>query len=230
MAAKPIDKVLIRKIRFGKKDVRTQPIIIKFDPRAPHTTTRDEATFENCLPSSSFFLFHDMKSKCGGISFQSASNNKQMDPSFTSSSRTSGKELFTVCTFFVPWTITVIYTDGYDIATYGFKSIVEEDVANLTATSEDINETARITRGKNKNPLWLEKRKSLLTAPNFSKAAKSKVELKEKPKAMLHSNFTTDAVQYGLESKAKAVTLYINKICYSCCCWCGTRCCTIFFS
>ena len=47
----------------------------------------------------------------------------------------------------------MIYTDGYDIATYGFKSIVEEDVANLTATSEDINETARITRGKNKNPL-----------------------------------------------------------------------------
>ena len=206
MTAKPIDKVLIRKIRLGKKDVRTQPIIIKFDPRAPHTTTRDEATFENCLPSSSFFLFHDMKSKCGGISFQSASNNKQMDPQ------------------------EVAFTDGYDIATYGFKSIVEEDVANLTATSEDINGTARITRGKNKNPLWLEKRKSLLTVSNFSKAAKSKVELKEKPKAMLHSNFTTDAVQYGLESKAKAVALYINKICYSCCCWCGTCCCTIFFS
>ena len=129
MTAKPIDKVLIRKIRLGKKDVRTQPIIIKFDPRAPHTTTRDEATFENCLPSSSLFLFHDMKSKCGGISFQSASNNKQMDPQ------------------------EVAFTDGYDIATYGFKSIVEEDVANLTATSEDINETARITRGKNKNPL-----------------------------------------------------------------------------
>ena len=47
----------------------------------------------------------------------------------------------------------VAFTDSYDIATYGFKSIVEEDVANLTATSEDINETARITRGKNKNPL-----------------------------------------------------------------------------
>ena len=213
MAAKPIDKVLIRKIRFGKKDVTTQPIIIKFDPRAPHTRTRDEATFEklcenlqNCLPSSSFFLFHDMKSKCGSISFQSTSNNKQMDPQ------------------------EVAFTDSYDIATYGFKSIVEEDVANLTATSEDINETARITRGKNKNPLWLDKRKSLLTASNFSKAAKSKVELKEKPKAMLHSNFTTDAVQYDLESKAKAVALYINKICYSCCCWCGTCCCTIFFS
>ena len=71
---------------------------------------------QNCLHSSSFFLFHDMKSKCGGISFQSASNNKQMDPQ------------------------EVAFTENYDIATYRFKSIVDEDVANLTATSEEINE------------------------------------------------------------------------------------------
>ena len=57
-----------------------------------------------------------MKSKCGGISFQSASNNKQMDPQ------------------------EVAFTENYDIATYRFKSIVDEDVANLTATSEEINE------------------------------------------------------------------------------------------
>ena len=41
---------------------------------------------------------------------------------------------------------------------------------------------------------------------------------------------TTKAVQYGLESDAKAVALLVEEICYCCCCWWGTCCCTIFFS
>ena len=49
VAAKPIDKVLIRKIRFGKKNIRTQPKIIKFDPRAPDMRTRDETSFKKTL-------------------------------------------------------------------------------------------------------------------------------------------------------------------------------------
>ena len=140
VAAKPIDKVLIRKIRFGKKNLRTQPKIIKFDPRAPDMRTRDETSFkklcenlQNCLPSSSFFLFHSIKSKCRGITFQSASNNGQIDPQ------------------------EVPFTDNYDIATHRFKSIVDEYVANLTATSEEIIKTERITRGQKKDPLWIEK-------------------------------------------------------------------------
>ena len=35
VAAKPLDKELIRKIRFGKKNIRTQAKVTKFDPRAP---------------------------------------------------------------------------------------------------------------------------------------------------------------------------------------------------
>ena len=42
VAAKPLDQVLIRKIRFGKKNIRLQPKIIKFDPRAPNQCTRDD--------------------------------------------------------------------------------------------------------------------------------------------------------------------------------------------
>ena len=49
VAAKPIDKVLIRKIRFGKKNIRTQPKIIKFDPRAPDMRTRDETSLKKTL-------------------------------------------------------------------------------------------------------------------------------------------------------------------------------------
>ena len=46
VAAKPLDKVLIRKIRFGKKNIRTQANIIKFDRRAPQQQTREPESFK----------------------------------------------------------------------------------------------------------------------------------------------------------------------------------------
>ena len=46
-------------------------LVIKFDPRSPNQWTREENSFkilseslQNCLPASSFFLFHDIKSNC----------------------------------------------------------------------------------------------------------------------------------------------------------------------
>lgn len=75
VAAKPLDKVLIRKIRFGKKNIRAQLNIINFDPRAPHKRNPDDeslknlcGTLQNCLPASSFFLFHVFKSNCASSS------------------------------------------------------------------------------------------------------------------------------------------------------------------
>ena len=42
VTAKPFDKMLIRKIRPGKKNIGTQPKIVNFNPRAPHQRTREE--------------------------------------------------------------------------------------------------------------------------------------------------------------------------------------------
>ena len=104
------------------------------------------------------------------------------------------------------------FTDNYDIATNRFKSIVDEHIFNMTVTDEEIRETERLTRGQNKNSLWFDKRKSLLTASNFGKAAKTKVEPSKKLKAMLYANFTTEAVQYGIESEERAVVIYIKDM------------------
>jgi len=159
VAAKPLDKVLICKIRFGKKNIRTQPKIIRFDPRALQHRTRDEEGFkalcenlQNCLHSSSFFLFHDLKSKCASVQSSSTLHEGEdgQDPT--------------------------PFTDNYDIATERFKSIVDEHVSNMTITEEEILETERLTRGQNKNKHWFDKRKQLLTASNFGKASKTKVE------------------------------------------------------
>ena len=192
VAAKPLDQVLIRKIRFEKKNIRLQPKIIKFDPRAPNQRTKEEESFktfcenfQNCLPASSFFLFHDIKSSC----------LEESDPEQTEEESEG-----------------VPFTDSYDIACEHFKSMVDEHVSNLSITDEEILETERKTRGQNKNNLWYEKRKTLLTASNFGKAAKTKVEPSNKVKSILYSNFTTDALQYGIESEPKAVNLYVTEM------------------
>ena len=64
VAAKPLDQILIRKIRFGKKSIRMQPKLIKFDPRAPQHRIRDVERFQtlgenlqSCLAFSSYFFF-----------------------------------------------------------------------------------------------------------------------------------------------------------------------------
>ena len=87
--------------------------------------------------------------------------------------------------------------------------MVDEHMSSLTVTGEEIENTERLTRGQNKNEFWYEKRKTLLTASNFGKAAKTKVEPSKKIKAMPYTNFTTEALQYGIESEEKAVALYI---------------------
>ena len=47
---------------------------------------------------------------------------------------------------------------------------------------------------------------------NFGNAAKTKVEPSNKLKAILYSNFTTEALQYGIESETKAVKLFIREM------------------
>ena len=111
-----------------------RPKIIMFDPIAPNQRTRNEDNFnklcdnlQNCLPSSSFFLFDDLKSKCAGIDEQStsASNEGEGDQEDTP------------------------FTDNYDIATSHFKNIVDEHAE----TDKEITETERLTRGQSKNQL-----------------------------------------------------------------------------
>ena len=80
------------------------------------------------MPSSSFFLFHDLKSKCAGSDEQSTS----------ASEKGEGDQEDTP------------FTDNYDIATAHFKNIVDEHVENLTITDKEISDTERLTRGQTK--------------------------------------------------------------------------------
>ena len=107
---------------------------------------------------------------------------------------------------------SVAFTDSYDIATNRFKSMIDEHVSSLTITPEEIQETERLTKGQSRNKFWFQKRKTVLTASNFGNVAKTKVEPSKKLKAILYSNFTTEAVQYGIESEQKATDLFTREM------------------
>ena len=112
-----------------------QPKIIMFDPIVPNQRTGNEDNnfnklcdnLHNCLPSSSFFLFHDLKSKCTDTDEMStsASNEEEGDQEDTP------------------------FTDNYDNATSHFKNIVDEHVE----TDKEITEAERLTKGQSKNQL-----------------------------------------------------------------------------
>jgi len=139
------------------------------------------------LPSSSFFLFHDIKSKCSGGDNTCLENEAEDEDS-------------------------IPFTDSYDIATNRFKDMVDEHVSSWTISEEEIKETEMSTTGQSQNPIWFEKRKSILTASNFGIVAKTKLEPSNKLKAMLYSNFTTEAVHYGIESEERAVKPYLRTM------------------
>ena len=51
-----------------------------------------------------------------------------------------------------------------------------------------------------------------MTASNFENASKTRVEPSNKLKAILYSNFTTEAVHNGIESEQKAINLFIREM------------------
>ena len=117
----------------------------------------------------------------------------------------------------------VPFTDSYDIASKHFKSMVDEHVSNLTR-KRSRKRKQRETRGQNKNNLWYEKRKTLLTASNFGKVAKTKVELSNKVKSILYSVWhqertesskpytcTREMTKNGIDVKVEEIGLLVSK-------------------
>jgi len=123
------------------------------------------------LPSSSFFLFHDIKSKCSGGDNTCSENEAEDD--------------------------AIPFTDSYDIATNRFKDMVDEHVSSSTISEEEIKETEMSTRGQSQNPIWFEKRKSI-DSFKFWKGCKNKSGTFQQTEsnALLKFYYRGSAVQY----------------------------------
>jgi len=191
---RPVDQILFRRIRFGKQNIRKEPLVISYDPRASYQRTRIESDFkklctslQNCLASSSFFLFHDLQS-----------NRKKTNEHVKS---------IVSCDPELP------FNDYYDISSMEFQEITDCYFQShyIRISTGEIEEIEKNNRGKQRNTLWIDKRKQVLTASNFGMAAKTKVEPSKKVNSILYSNFTTEAILYGLENEHKAVEAYVSQ-------------------
>ena len=199
VTAKPLDKILIRKIRFGKKKIRDTPKLINFDPRASYQRQVNEKDFQklcdslqDCFPLSMFHLFYDNRPNAAT---QGLIGNQNKMPSALNKENVQNES-------------PVAFRDSYDIASPSFKELVDKYVQNFKITEIEVAATEKQTRGQYNNKLWKEKRKLLLTASNFGKAAKTKVEPSKKLKSMLYTDFVTESVLYGRENEANGLMGY----------------------
>jgi len=190
VSAKPADEILIRKIQFGKNNIRQAPkTMSKYDPRAIDQRVLDQNSFDNLcsdmkksLKSSSFFLFHDLVPP---------SNTNRMTSSETSES-------------------DLPFNDFYDISSQLFEEMVDIHVKHLTITEVEVVKLEQATRGQAANEKWMSERKKYLTSSNFGAASKLKVGPSKKLRPMLYSEVTTEGMIYGLQNKGKAVSQYLS--------------------
>ena len=151
-------------------------------------------SLQDCIPSSMFHLFYDNWPK-EATNTQGLRGNQNNIPSASNIESVENES-------------TVAFSDSYDIASPSFKELIDKYVQNIKITEVEVAATEKQTRGQHNNKLWKEKRKLLLTASNFGKAAKTKVEPSKKLKSMLYTDFVTESVLCGRENEENAVKLY----------------------
>ena len=206
VAAKPVDDINIVKYRYGK-DNRTSVKSSVYDPRAPCDRVLNKAKLNSMLvklsqhlPSSSLFLFHDIKPSLD-------SQNVIVD---------STCECVPLnCIEMVELTsehddMDLPFNDDYDIATKKFKSMI--DIYEERITDNDVERIERLSRGQD-NTFWRELKQEKLTASNFKAAAKRKVEPDKLLKQIMYKIEETtnvSALQYGHMHEDNAINDYIK--------------------
>lgn len=209
---KPVDKIVIQKIRYGKK-TRAHAKSSDYDPRAPSDRQADGESIKilgeklsSCLQSSIFLIAHNIKSctaesECDiaidSVSEAIPSNSIEIDELLDTRE-------------------DVPFNDDYNISSKAFKSIIDCYIQAQEITDDEVKRIERETRGQSQNIAWMILKETVLTASNFKKAAKRTKE----PDCLLRdimyindNNKTKKVIpslQYGLEHEDDAVDSYVS--------------------
>ena len=94
-----------------------------------------------------------------------------------------------------------------DLSPTRFQAKREEFLQSLKKTREEIRKLECETRLQRDSDKWLEERRKILTASNFSKVCKrrSTTGCEKLVKYMLYSDFDTEALQFGRENEMRAI-------------------------
>ena len=190
---KPIDEVLIRKIKFGRDNKSQVPKYNIYDPRAPADQQVNEdrvadltSKLSSLIPDSCYFGFHDKESIAYTLS-QPTSPSRQNFDFFESH-----------CAF----------SDFYDISTSSFKEMMDIYCQNLSVTLEEVCAIEQSTYGQCHSEKWMEERKYRITASNFYSAAVNTVEPSSKLKSMFYSSFHSASTNHGNKYEGHVRDLY----------------------
>ena len=204
---KPVGDINITKFQYGKKSSKVAKSSL-YDPRAPCDRRLDEtrlntmlSKLRNTLPSSSLFLFHDVKP------------NLLIDESIIIDSICEDipVNVVDITEFAEQMEMDLPFNNNYDIASSKFKEMIDAYVEKVT--DNDIKRIERLSRGQD-NAFWRELKKEKLTASNFKAAATRRKEPdKLLWEVMYNVKETTNvpALQYGHVNADNAVDDYVKK-------------------
>ena len=169
-----------------------------------NTLKRD---LQKCLPSSGFFLFHDIESKCSKNSEKKEVKCEvvEFDHVYETNDDADFKSE-TVDNFSLP------LNEFYIISQDTFKDMVDKYVVNISLTDEEIRHIEYSTRDQQSSNLWWEYRKEKLTASNFYIAAVNKVEPSKKIKSLFFSSVKTSSRKHGIANESVALTEYVTLL------------------
>ena len=173
-APAPIDQVLIKTTKFGDKtETEIIPKVNSYDSRAPHQREVDpdglevlKQKLQSCLSHSSFFLCHDITSKC-----------IQGEPQTITCEEITWSEMDDVSEIDINENEkSLSFNEFFDISSNLFKEIVDFYVDSQTVSNSEVSEIEKCTRGQTSSQHWWDHRKERLTASKFYTVAVNTVE------------------------------------------------------
>lgn len=197
---KPVDDIVITKYHYGKKAAAIAKVSL-YDPRAPAHRCLNQDSLQqlssrlvNCLSSSSFFLFYDLKSTKDKetVAIESMSETVPINaPEATNEG--------------------LPFNDDYDISSNKFNEML--DKYKETVTDQEIGKVETQTRGQNNNQAEKELKRDKLTASNFKAAALRRKEPDLFLKRIMYikeNKASAKSPVYGIQHEDDAVLSYIN--------------------
>jgi hypothetical protein len=209
----------IKKVHIGKQQENIQSeSVTSYDPRAPVDRYLDipalrtlYENLENCMPASGFFLFHEELTDIDNEQVTLGENLPVCDNVEVVSThyceKDSGMDIFSDQKLLDIYSVKGISLP--DMASSKDIECAVDDYLSKLKIDEMIIEAVEMrTKKQSQSVLWQNLRKFILTASNFGKIIKRKINPDGLIKQLLYSSFSSKATTYGSENEENAILAY----------------------
>lgn len=197
----PIDKIVIRKIKFGRDDGNlVVPHSNLYDPRASFDRNVDKdrlailtSKLSSVLPNSCYFGFHDI---------EDTTQSGQCEHTETKIASSDAVNSSDSCAF----------NCFFDISCDSFKEMMDIYCDRLIITREEVVNIDRETLGQSSNAKWMKHRQYRITASNFYSFIVNTLEPSAKLRHMYYSSFKSVSTDHGNKFEGHVRVLYCKAM------------------